>query len=234
MKRIFTTTIALACILTATAQRSKCIVETPSFSDGIGDVNFISSQTWKIGNQEWSDAVTTTKCQKEKFYGESSYKPNADCRRNKKGYGDLFSWCAVALFSEQLCPDNWRVPTQNDFVELDKALGGNGKGGLRGSYGKHGKYGSGYGEEQLEPVMRYVKIWGLTFGGNCYPDGGLRKQDDEAYYWSADGNGLYVGRIRFTSIPIDPNYGGTHGGYSYITQGYMLRCVRTLDDEKDF
>jgi len=67
-------------------------------------------------------------CKKDKYdggdYSTSLFK--ADCRQTS-GYGDLFSWEAINQYKSQLCPNGWRVPTMQDFVDLDIALGGTGK-----------------------------------------------------------------------------------------------------------
>ena len=78
--------------------------------------------------QIWSGAVTATNCYNRAFNGGASSGPfNASCRSNISGvreHGDQFSWCAVMRFAEELCPYPWRVPTRQDFIDLNTALGG--------------------------------------------------------------------------------------------------------------
>jgi len=50
-----------------------------------------------------------------------------DCRSNPGQKGDLFSWRAVSELKDVLCPYPWRVPTVQDFIDLDIALGGTGE-----------------------------------------------------------------------------------------------------------
>jgi len=109
---------------------SGCNSSMPGWGSTLGIISFVSSLTWKIiGNgitQEWSDAVQATACGKIRFRGGSRGNFNSDCRSNLGRSGDLFSWCAVARFQNYLCPYPWRVPTAQDFIDLDVALGGTG------------------------------------------------------------------------------------------------------------
>ena len=50
-----------------------------------------------------------------------------DCRSNPDFFGDLFSWQAVYELKYELCPYPWRVPSVQDFRDLDIAMGGNGQ-----------------------------------------------------------------------------------------------------------
>ena len=103
------------------------------FYGDLGVVGFETNRVWRVGNQEWSDVVTATACQKADFSGDNQRLRNrtgsswrfgfsADCRNNS-----FFSWCAVAAFADVLCPYPWRVPTTQDFRDLDIAFGGNGQ-----------------------------------------------------------------------------------------------------------
>jgi len=92
-------------------------------------------------NQVWSGAVFASACAKgnttnnDEFNGGTTGNFNADCRQSLHTFnegranaitGDLFSWCAVVRFADQLCPYPWRVPTVEDFRDLDLNLGGTG------------------------------------------------------------------------------------------------------------
>jgi uncharacterized protein (TIGR02145 family) len=95
----------------------------------LGTVSFVSSTTYQVSSQIWSAPVQTTGCSaKTTFNGGSTGNYNIDCRNHTtKAYGDLFSWCMVVRYADQLCPSPWRVPTYEDWQTLDKAMGGNGK-----------------------------------------------------------------------------------------------------------
>ncbi|MCL2027224.1 MAG: fibrobacter succinogenes major paralogous domain-containing protein [Bacteroidales bacterium] len=242
MKRIFITTIAIICLQKTTAQQTPdkfdCIAETPGMTTNMGIISFKTNRTWKVGTQEWSDAVTTSKCKKNEFQGVSSGKFNADCRENP-GYGDLFSWCAVSRFQNQLCPAPWRVPTKEDFIVLDIALGGDGEGYVAEKEITEYRV-SGYGKvpsgtrkmTQMDLLNEYLNSWGGTFGGKMFnPDSffgslGFTSQGRSGYYWTQtkhEINSAYSMYFSNNGI-IQPLT--RHG----IQEGLLLRCVRgTID-----
>ncbi|MCL2682656.1 MAG: Ig-like domain-containing protein [Bacteroidales bacterium] len=155
--------------------------------------------------QIWSDAVTTTNCNKTTYSGGSFNNHNADCRSNPNYPGDLFSWCAVARYAPQLCPVPWRVPTLQDFRDLDIALGG-------------------IGSTQMSIVLlnRYLNDWGGTFGGSCYGSGGLLAQGQSADYWSQSEPGVGSG---YLMTFMANGYIFPHGIKAKVG-GSTLRCVR--------
>ena len=112
----------------------RCSENAPLWGANLGAVSFSTDTEWTIEghgiSQIWSDAVIAEACNKTTFNGGSSMGPFfADCRSNisgVRGSGDMFSWCAVVRFREVLCPHPWRVPTEQDFINLDLAMGGNG------------------------------------------------------------------------------------------------------------
>jgi uncharacterized protein (TIGR02145 family) len=184
----------------------------------LGQVSFKTSQTWTIsGNditQEWSDVVMASGCKKDNFNGGSTSVFNADCRQNP-GYGDLFSWVAVNTYKNELCPNGWRVPTAQDFIDLDIAMGGTGN--------------------NRDNALQFIndnylnsERWGGNFGGSTSITniGVLVGQGSSADYWSlseynaeraftlgfrATGN-IYLSTG--SDIGINKNY------------GVSLRCVR--------
>ncbi|MCL2028284.1 MAG: hypothetical protein FWG79_07340 [Bacteroidales bacterium] len=103
----------------------------------LGTPTFVTNTTWQIsGNgitQEWSDAVIAPGCAKGNTTNIDEYANSvavADCRQARQAgvgfLGHYFSWCMVHRFAAQLCPGDWRVPSCQDFVNLDVALGGTG------------------------------------------------------------------------------------------------------------
>jgi len=160
-----------------------CTSTLPGWGESLGTVTFATDRTWTISGsgiiQIWSDAVTATACQKTTFNGgnrnfsrpEDSYF-NADCRTNPDFPGDLFSWCAVVKFNDVLCPYPWRVPSRQDFVNLDIALGGDGS---TSPYNLAGSYAQS---------QRYFNNWGGVLGGASGRTGTLHSQNIWAMYWS--------------------------------------------------
>ncbi|MDR0438062.1 MAG: fibrobacter succinogenes major paralogous domain-containing protein [Bacteroidales bacterium] len=204
MKKLLTSFFAIALSFGVFAQKTvaSCNNNTPGWGESLGTVSFASEKTWKIGDQTWSDAVHATSCNKTTFKGGKSRKFNSDCRSNPEYNGDLFSWCAVANFGEILCPNPWRVPTVQDFVTLDKALGGSGKN--REDYGT--------------PYL-YLFDWGGALGGFCKSDGSPLTQTFWGNYWQQSDHA-----DSFT-FSLTPAYVHTQLR-RYKDIGLTLRCVR--------
>ena len=176
----------------------------------LGTVSFATDSIWEVGSQRWSDAVQATGCNKTAYDGGTSgnYNYNADCRSNPNHKGDLFSWYAVDAFKSQLCPDGWRVPTKQDFIALDSALGGP-------RSDRH------YSSTTLRDM--YLDTWGGVVGGYCSPDGTLYHQTSTAEYWSQT--------ERTSSATAHYLYfsaGGLIHPQDYGSKGYgrSLRCVK--------
>ena len=180
-------------------------------------VRFMTDRVWKVGNQEWSDAVTAIACQKTTFHGDAtSDNPSrfmvADCRNNS-GYGDLFSRCAVVFFADILCPSPWRVPTKQDFMTLDVALGGT------GDYRK-----SPAVAQQVSNW--YINSWGGEYGGSCRGDGKLDGGASAAYYWTLDFDPRTgFGHLLNFGTAVDDGYINPQG-IKHMGHGLTLRCVR--------
>jgi len=178
----------------------------------IGQVSFKTSTIWTIpaahgvAKQEWSDVVMASGAKKDSYQGVADGVYRADCRQNP-GYGDLFSWVAVNTYKNQLCPAPWRVPTMDDFINLDKLMGGDGS--------------NRYDTPQFV-TDNYITRWGGAFGGYCLSDGTLLRQGSWALYWSqsesSDDNGFY---LFFDSDGY--LYPQDWSGKNY---GFTLRCVR--------
>ncbi len=179
----------------------------------LGTVSFKSATTWSPGTwsesaQTWSDVVTATGCKKDTYNGKPSTDYVADCRQNT-GYGDMFSWEAVNQFGDQLCPGDWRVPTLEDFYNLDIAMGG-----------------TGATQTNADLRDKYVADWNLTYGGYCnYNTMGSVVQVLQAgargYYWtsseytSTQGNSFVV-----------QSSGSVQHTFSVKEWGLQVRCVK--------
>jgi uncharacterized protein (TIGR02145 family) len=182
-----------------------------------GTVSFVSETERTITGivdgetitQIWSEQVTATGCNKTGFTGGTTGNYMVDCRSNP-GYGDLFTWCAVARYGNILCPDGWRVPTVEDFVNLDKAMGGTGNNGASSVVLKY--FGTGSNE------------WGSAYSGDSGGATGipLTGQGLYATYWAqSESNAdygydshMYPGRY------VHPK------NYNVKSYGFTLRCVR--------
>ena len=181
----------------------------------LGTVSFKTSQTWTIGSQTWSDAVMAVRCRKDDYHGGvglwTTPEYRIDCRQNE-GYGDWFSWRAVDTYKAQLCPDGWRVPTVEDFKNLDIALGFTGEN--RGFDGAS--------------IQAYLEEWGGEFGGYVWVTHDTEiltpvEVGTYACYWSQTeesddrGHSLAFGTAYMHVSPQG-------GGDKY--NGFSLRCVK--------
>jgi uncharacterized protein (TIGR02145 family) len=202
--------------ITATAQDGSGVTGTYSVKVSAssaafpGTVTFATSQEWTVsGNgitQIWSDAVEATGSNKTDFNGNT-----ADGRNNPGYKGHLFSWYAVDQYKDQLCPAPWRVPTMQDFIDLDIALGGDGSNRYDPSFS------SFINSTYLSPT-----VWGGAYSGICNSDGILDYQGSSVFYWSQSAYSLHDGYYLYlySSGYISPQ------GYVYKTNGFTLRCVR--------
>ncbi|MCL2028757.1 MAG: hypothetical protein FWG79_09785 [Bacteroidales bacterium] len=205
----------------------------------IGAQFFKTNTVWTIsGNgisQEWSDVVLTSNCGKTGFAGGSGYPNyNNDCRGNRTTgtnetrptstnqggntsayFGDLFSWCAVMTHAAVLCPSPWRVPTCQDFINLDVALGGDGI----------NRSGADAVRDKLIDVSGTSgagQFWGGAYVGYCNSTGTLSGQGSTAVYWSSSESTTTSARyLAFdTDGIVNPQVNNNKDN------GFALRCVR--------
>jgi uncharacterized protein (TIGR02145 family) len=160
-------------------------------------------------------------CKKDDFYGGSWRGPDnfefaADCRQSP-GCGDLFSWEAVDQYKDALCPGDWRVPTREDFVALDLALGGTGE----------------RDQENNALYNKYISVWGAELGGHAL-NSQLMYPGMFGNYWSQS---IYsseeYGDARGYALVVDA-VDALAGGNGWIHvfpdflnyHGFNVRCVK--------
>jgi len=205
-KNIFIILFVMLCFFTiANAQYNGCNSSMPGWGDSLGAIT--RGNEWTVsGNgitQIWSDAVTAAGCNKSNFSGGSKGSYNADCRSNPDYPGDLFSWCAVVRFKDQLCPAPWRVPTMQDFIDLNKALGGT-------------------GEDGEGNVDKYINSWGSAYSGFCSESGAMDTHGMFAFYWAQTETSVDNG-YKLHLFSSGQIY--SQGSYDK-NAGFTLRCVR--------
>jgi uncharacterized protein (TIGR02145 family) len=196
-----------------------CRLGTPNWGPSLGTASFATTQEWIVGSQIWSDAVQATACDKTNFNGGLEDNFNSDCRSNPSQKGDLFSWCAVVRFQDELCPAPWRVPVLQDFIDLDIALGGTGNGQIN----------------NMTFLNKYLNEWGGSFGGLCQIDGRLINQGERdlwtGLYWIS-GQGHYWAQSEDHLGSYGRSLGFTHNGNVWVQsrgeklKGYALRCIK--------
>lgn len=191
-----------------------------------GTVSFRSENIWTItladgvSKRQWSDTVLSSNADKDEYTGVSGDTYIADAMRNGS-YGHMFSWKAVDDFGATLCPAPWRVPTMDDFVDLDKALGGTGE-----------NFQSTSGQED-----RYRNEWGLEWAGQAFNSrlsgSGENDRASSVSYWSATDNSNVDARA--LGVTDNHELGGTPHpainpkGIRIKQYGYLLRCVKNAE-----
>jgi uncharacterized protein (TIGR02145 family) len=167
-----------------------------------------STQTWVIGNQTWSDAIYIPECDKEEF-GTSTLDPQ--CRSYTHPTTEelwfYYNGPFVSQNAATLCPEPWRVPTKEDFIALDIALGGTGE--------------NRTGVESEWVTSKYIDSWGGRFGGFIFSSMpfGL---GEAGMYWSSSFDATKVYGLSFTAVGnvVNPQILDT-GSF-----GLQIRCVK--------
>jgi uncharacterized protein (TIGR02145 family) len=184
-----------------------CATMEPGWGDSLGKVTFRTDKTWTVGEQTWSDVVMAERCEKETFDsgGYPAYK--ADCRNNGE-YGHLFSWAAVYRFQTEICPDGWRVPSEYDYILLDKAFGGT------------GEYQSNMNDVVAETYLS-PEVWGGQRSGYCGNNGAIINQESYCGYWTESQDGRYGITLTISS---DGFLAPAMANMKYV--GFPVRCVK--------
>lgn len=196
----------------------RCLTGTPEWGETLGEPYFASDQTWDLGGVVWSDAVEITGGETKLTYDGGNHNTGgykSDFRHNPDSNykGDFFSWCAVVRHQEVLCPDEWRVPTVDDFVALDKALGGNGT-----------------NQTGTQIVPKYLSDWGGQLAGWVPYDSPTKgnpiySPEVNGMYWTANEYNEYEGNLLLLGAPGGSNQPLNHTGKGV---GSILRCVKDI------
>ncbi|MCL2028607.1 MAG: hypothetical protein FWG79_09020 [Bacteroidales bacterium] len=169
--------------------------------------------------QVWSGVVTTSNCNSRATFTADDIVTN--CRNATNGFnGDYFNFCFVIRYQATLCPSPWRVPTCQDFINLDIALGGNGYNREKGGTGDNAPTVNGH---TLETQSRwYTDTWGgPPFTGHATS----QENNPNSFYWSSSQANETAG-FNLRLMPensVEPQrFGGSKGS------GLALRCVRDV------
>jgi len=214
------TATSIITVTVATIPMTGCNDAPLSFTLGVP--YFASVTIWSIPStgggrpsQEWSDVVRAPGCDKTTFNISGWGAPLiADCRNATNGFhGHYFSWCMVMRFADVLCPGDWRVPTRDDFVNLDMNLGGTGANSQATSARPTAFMpASGTGTAAQGP--------GGTWGGSRFT-AFTSLTSANSYYWSSTESGaMGAFGLRFNATTIHPQ------ANLRKDNGFALRCVR--------
>ncbi|MCL2027032.1 MAG: hypothetical protein FWG79_00935 [Bacteroidales bacterium] len=182
--------------------------------------------------QRWSGSVSTVTCNSRSTFTMNGI--TTDCRNATNGFdGDYFNFCFMIRYQGQLCPGDWRVPTCQDFVNLDVALGGTG----------HNRWADGTGNADPASVPSNDKTieaqvaWyigdtgsgnpatnnGGTWGGSRFTASQGDLTDATSRYWSSsESSATYGFRLSLTASYVGPHNSLAKSG------GFALRCVRDV------
>ncbi len=183
----------------------------------ITSATFATEDTWVIGEQTWSDAVVSTQCNKSTFNGGPTSYPNVDCRNATNGFnGDYFTWCAVMKYADVLCPAPWRVPTKDDFIALDKALGGTGANSQSLVANRYtGTTGSG------TACINGGGTWGGSqFTAHGTTNTGLTSTTSNYWSFTQSSSSLMAYYLRYNSSVVNPQ------NTNNKSEALALRCVK--------
>ncbi len=190
----------------------------------LGEATFRTEKIWEVnwdaipandyheaieaGSQQWSDVVMVSGARGKTTYdGGTASGFKADVRENE-GYGDLLSWAAVDTYADVICPDDWRVPTTEEYITLAYAFGAQGA-GMEMDATMLGKFFD-------------ADVWNAELAGQCKATGELEQQGVLGIYWTsseADSGNAYNFYFMMNML-LYPQY------FAEKAIGSPVRCVK--------
>jgi len=168
--------------------------------------------------ENWIDAVGGAYC----IYGDNA--PN-----NATTVGFLYNWQAV-INTNKLAPEGWRIPTDEDWKELEMFLGM-----TQTDADKTGWRGTNQGEKlRIEGELgwiRYEDVWATNESGFTARAGGCRLFNGmwgspglfhTGYWWTASENADSTAWFRY----LDYKNAEVFRYYASMKYGFSVRCVK--------
>ena len=179
----------------------------------------------ELSDSEWSNADDTN-FGAQAVYGEGTslvYGGNDDEVTNLADYGRLYNWYAVDD-GRGLCPSDWHVPTDEEFMTLEMELG------MSESEANYSSTWRGTNQgTQMKSSPEDSPSWNGTntsgfsglAGGRRNHLGHFDRESGYGYFWSASiggSSGWYRG--------LGGDYSGVERSHLYWRVGASVRCVR--------
>jgi uncharacterized protein (TIGR02145 family) len=216
--------------------------------DGIGSVNYQGDdyEVIEVGGQCWfaenlkslhyadgsiipgeltDEAWSNTTSGAQAIYGEGSSYCEGECNEllNINHYGRLYNSFAVSD-SRGLCPPNWHVPSDADWLTLEMELG------MTGQLDPESWRGSDQGAQMKSTSSDFPSWNGTNLIGFSADAGGWRGDNNGAfggqgyygYWWSSSNSNSTTGLFRGLSTAE----AGVYRGYADRQYGLSVRCVK--------
>jgi uncharacterized protein (TIGR02145 family) len=156
----------------------------------------IGTQTWMAENLNFRPRTDNTWC-----YDHD----NSNCEK----YGRLYTWDAA----RSACPAGWRLPTQRDWSDLAREIGGKDAAGQRlkseTGWNNNGNGTDDFGFSALPGGYRFLDA---SFGG----------VGDYGFWWSA----TEIDRSNASCWIMDATRGGVYENHDSKNAGFSVRCVK--------
>ncbi len=139
---------------------------------------------------------------------------------NASFYGRLYTWYVVAD-KRGVCPDGWRVPSDNDWNLLFEFLGGNPGSGERGNANAGGKMKETGTDHWEAPNSGAINKGGFTAlpGGGRNIDGTFSGKGIYGAWWATSPSS-------YRHIEYDDPYVYRNYYYSSRIFGFSIRCIK--------
>ncbi|MBN2522367.1 MAG: T9SS type A sorting domain-containing protein [Bacteroidales bacterium] len=132
-------------------------------------------------------------------------------------YGRLYNW-ETAM---DVCPDGYRLPSDNDWIDLGKYLGGDEIAG-----GKMKEEGFLHWNSPNTGATNESGFTALPAGRKSYDSETFWFLGDRGVFWSSD---LQTGNVAWVRLVLNGN-ADLHKDNAYISHGYSVRCMRNISD----
>ncbi len=202
----------------------------------MSDIDGNEYQTVKIGDQWWmAENLKVTKFRNGNLIYEAATKEDwtngfsAYCSFGGSAPGLLYNWSAVTD-TAGLAPEGWRIPTDDDWKKLEKAVGM-----TSDQADKSGWRGSNESEklklETLEGWVFYENVWATNESGFSAEAGSCRLFDGQfgnpglkytGFWWTLSENSQDEAWFRH----MDYKERGVFRYYILKKYGLSVRCVK--------